>query len=161
MPAGDRRGDARRKFGGQRFAKGEPRGIELGIDRLGHRRKGQPAVAQRPRGKCHDRGGQRRQRTGRDVGRAAQRGDFALGNFRKQRRDQIGLAGEIAIDRARRDAGALRHRRDLHRRHAAFARRLPRRGDDRRMPGGEPARDILGAAIGHRRTGENRNRVTE
>ena len=73
VTAGDGRGDARRKFRGERFAKSEPRGIELGIDRLGDRRKGQPAVAQRPRGKCHDRGRERRQRTGRDVGGAAQR----------------------------------------------------------------------------------------
>ena len=106
MPAGDRRGDARRKFGGQRLAKGQPHGIELGIDRLASRRKGQTPVAQRPRGKGHDRGRERRQRTGRDVGGAAQRRDFAVGDFRQQRRDQIGLAGEIAIDRSRRDAGA-------------------------------------------------------
>ncbi len=46
---------------------------------------------------------------GRDVGGAAQCRDLALGDFRQQRRDQIGLAGEIAIDRAGRDAGALRH----------------------------------------------------
>ena len=150
MPAGDGRGDARRKFGGQRLAKRQPHGIKLGIDRLGGCRKGQPPVAQRPHGKCHDRGGERRQRTRRDGGGAAQCCDFALGYFRQQRRDQIGLAGEIAIHRSRSDPGAGRDRGDLHRRHAAFACRLPGRGDDGGMARSQPALDIFGAAIGHR-----------
>ncbi len=93
-------------------------------------------------------------------GGAAQRGDLALGDFAEQGGDEIGLAGEIAIDRARRDAGAPRDRRDLHRRHAAFARRRARRGDDRRMPGGKPARDIFGAAIGHRWFAKRESQMT-
>src|SRR5580704_10386976 len=150
------------EFSRQRFTKRKPRRVELGLDRLGNRRIGEAAVAQRPRRECHDRRCERRQRTGRDIGGAAQRADFALRDFRKHRRDQIGLARKIAIDRAGGDAGALRHRRDLHRRHAAFAGRVARRGDDRRMAGGEPAGDVFGAAIWHRLCAKwNRQRLPQ
>ena len=59
-----------------------------------------------------------------------------LGDLRQERGDEIGLRREITIDRARRDAGAGRDGGDLHRRHAAFARHLPRRRDDRVMARG-------------------------
>ena len=151
MTAGERRGDARRKFRGQRSAKRQPHRIDIGVHRFGDGRESEAAVAQRAGGKCHDRCGERRQRTRRDSGGSAQRADLAVGDFSEQCGDQIGLAGEIAIDGSGRDAGARGNGRDLHRRHAAFARRRPRRADDRRMPGREPAGDILGAAIGHGR----------
>ena len=72
----------------------------------------------------------------------------------EHRRDQIGLGREVAIDRAGGDAGARGDRRDLHRRHAAFARYLPRGGDDGVMARGQPAGDILRAAIGHDMAGQ-------
>jgi hypothetical protein len=68
--------------------------------------------------------------------------------------DQLGLRGEIAIERAGRDAGPRGDRRDLHRRHAAFRGERAGGGDDRLPALGQPAGDILGAAIGH---GANRD----
>ena len=71
----------------------------------------------------------------------------------RERRDelghQLGLGGEIAVDGAGRDAGALGHRRDLHRRDAAFRGERTRRRQDRVVPRGKLALDVVGAAIGH------------
>ena len=55
----------------------------------------------------------------------------AVGDLLQERGDEIALRREITIDRTRRDAGAGRDSGDLHRRHATFARHLPRRRDDR------------------------------
>ena len=60
MAVPDRRGDARGEFVGQQFPKFQPDRIERGIDRLGDRGEGEPALAQRPRGKAHDHANKRR-----------------------------------------------------------------------------------------------------
>jgi len=43
------------EFSRQRFTKRKPRRVEPCLDRLGNRRIGEAAVAQRPRRECHDR----------------------------------------------------------------------------------------------------------
>ena len=78
-----------------------------------------------------------------------QRTDLGFGNLTEQRGNEIDLGREITIDRTGRDAGALRHRHDLHCRHAAFAGDIASRHDDGVMPRREPALDIFGAAIRH------------
>ncbi len=80
-----RRPPSRRRCGlrnsaGERLAVLDAHRLDLGIDRLGDHRPGQPAVAQRARGKCRDRGGQRRDRARRRLGRAPHGADLALGN---------------------------------------------------------------------------------
>jgi hypothetical protein len=92
---------------------------------------------------------ERRQWTGRGVRRTAHGADLALGHARHQRADEIGFGGEVAVDRAGGDAGALGHRGDLDGRHAAIAGRLSCRGQDRVMAGRQAANDVFGAAIGH------------
>src|SRR5208282_2327500 len=67
----------------------------------------------------------------------------------EQRRNKIGLGREIAVDRPGRDAGAAGDCRDLHRRHAAFARRLPRRGNDGVAACRQAAGNVLCAAVRH------------
>ena len=147
--AGHGRDDAPGKLRRERFAQRRPRRVDFGFDRLGNRCEGEPAAAQRACGEGHDRRSKRRKRAGRGVAGTAQRGDLALGDFGKERRNQIGLRREVAIHRSRGNAGAGGDRRDLHRRHAAFARDLPRSGNDRVMACGQPSGDVLGAAIGH------------
>ncbi len=149
MAAVDGRADAPFDLGGQRTAIVLPGGIGIGVDRLRDHRPGEPAMRNARAPKRRDRGGQRRQRPRRGIGRAPHRLDLTLGNAFDQRADQFDLAGEIAIDRAGGDAGALRDRCDLHGRHAARGRRLARRLDDGVVAGVQPADDVLGAAIGH------------
>ena len=147
--AGDGRDDAPGKLRRERFAQRKPRRVGFGFDRLGNRCEGEAAAAQRTRGEGHDRRSKRGKRAGRGVGGTAQRGDLTLGNFGKERRNQIAFRREVAIHRSRGNAGAGGDRRDLHRRHAAFARGLPGSGNDRVVPCSQPSGDVLGAAIGH------------
>ena len=71
------------------------------------------------------------------------------GNLGNQFRDQLGLGGEVAVDRARRDIGPDRDRRDLNRRHPAFRRSLPRRREDRTAPGRKALNHLMRPPINH------------
>ena len=133
----------------ERLAVVLPHIVGLRVDRLREHGPGQTPVAQRPAAEGRDRGRQRRQRAWRRIGRPPHRLEFALRHAFDQRADQFDLAGEIAIERARRDAGALGNRRDLDRRHAARTGRRARGIDDGVVAGVEPANDVLGAAVGH------------
>jgi hypothetical protein len=50
--------------------------------------------------------------------------DLAPGHLVEQRCDEVGFPRKVTIHGAGRDAGAFGHRRNLHRRHATFARCL-------------------------------------
>ena len=102
----DRGRNPGREFGGKRPAKRNARRIEFGIDRLGDGGISQPTLAQRSHREGHDRSRERGQRTRRPVRGVAERANLAVGEFGQQRRNEVGLAGEVAIDRTRRDAGA-------------------------------------------------------
>ena len=149
MAAADRGVDARLQFGGERLAVIEPHRVDLGIDRLGDHRPGEPRSRSARAAKVAIAAASAD--SGPGAASAARRiaRDFALGDGGDQRGDQIGLGREIAIDRAGGDAGALGDRRDLHRRHAAFGGDRARGVDDRARGGGQPADDVVGAAIGH------------
>ena len=124
------------EFVDQRLPIGGARGVDLGLDRLGNQREGQPPAGEGARRERGDGRGQRRKRAGRRLGRTLQRGEFPRGKSRHQCGDEIGLGGEIAIDRAGRDPGAGGDRRHLHRGHAAFGRRIAGGGQDRIAAGG-------------------------
>jgi hypothetical protein len=82
-------------------------------------------------------GHERRQRARRRRRGAADGGDLLLGDDGHQRGDEISLGREIAVDGAGGEAGAFRHRDDLHRAHPAFARQRPRGRDYGLMAGGK------------------------
>ena len=75
--------------------------------------------------------------------------NFALGNLRQYRGNEIGLAWKVAVDGPGGDAGALRHGRDLHCRHAAFACRFACGSEDCGVPRRKPPLHIFGPAIRH------------
>ncbi len=103
--AGHGGADARREFGCKRLAIFDAHGIEFGVNRLGDRRKGKPAVAQRAHRKSRDRCRKRRQRTGRSARSAAQRSDFASGHFLAAAPPPDRSCPENIDRRCRRDAG--------------------------------------------------------
>jgi dipeptidyl aminopeptidase/acylaminoacyl peptidase len=70
------------EFVDQRLPVGGTRGIDVGLDRLGNQREGQPPAGKGPRGERGDGGRQRRKRTGRGLRRTLQRGQFARGKRR-------------------------------------------------------------------------------
>jgi hypothetical protein len=134
---------------GQRPPVGGTREVELGFDRLGDQREGEPRSGERACSERRDRRHQRGEWTGRRLCRALNRGDLALAERLHQRPYEPGLGGEVAIDRAGGDAGALGDRRDLHRRHAAFGGGVGGRGQDGGPSSGQPAGDVFRATIGH------------
>jgi hypothetical protein len=127
----------------------EPQRIELGIDRLADDRPGEPPFGERARRKRRQRGGQRRQRTGRGIGRRAHRGEFARRHIGDDFGNEIVFRREVAIDRACRDARALGHGRDLHGLQPGICRERDRRLDDRPLACGEPADHVFRAAVRH------------
>ena len=149
MAAGERGADARLERAGQRLAIFHPGVIHVAVDRLGDQRESEPPVGERAHAEGRDRGRQRRQRSRRRVRGLRQRRDLGLRQRRDQLGHQLGLGREVAVDRAGRDAGALGHRRDLHRRDAALRRQRARRRQDRVVPRGELASDVVGAPVGH------------
>ena len=149
MAGRDRRADMGRKFRRQPAPERQAVGRRIGFGRACQHGEGQPALPQGAGRECHDRGRQRRQRPRRRRGGAADGRDLLLGDDGHQRGDEIVLGREIAVDGAGGDAGAFRHRDDLHRAHPAFARQRPRRGDYGLMAGGKARDHPFRAAIGH------------
>ena len=96
-----------------------------------------------------DRGGQRRGRSGRGIGRAADRGEFVARDVGDQFGDQIRLRREIAIDGAGGDIGADRDRRDLHRGHAGFGGGIARGRENGAAPRRKALHDLMGPPIDH------------
>ena len=139
------------ELGGKRASQRQPRPLDIRVDGFRDQAPGEAALAQRTRREGRDRGGERRKRPRRGLGGGADRADLDLGDGRDQRGHELGLGREVAIDRAGRDAGARRDRRDLHRAHAGFRRKRTRGLNDRIVTGGKPPDDILGAAIDHER----------
>ena len=124
------------EFVDQRLPIRGARGVNLGLDRLGNQRERQPPAGEGARGERGDGRGQRRKRPGRRLGRTFQCGELPRRKSRHQCSDEIGLGGEIAIDRAGRDPSTGGDRRHLHRGHAAFGRRVAGGGQDRIAAGG-------------------------
>jgi hypothetical protein len=96
-----------------------------------------------------DGGGQRRGRPWSCIRRAADRGQFVARDLGDQFGNQLGLGGEVAVDGAGRDIGANRDGGDLHRRHAALGRSVPRRRQDGATPRRQPLYDLMGSPIHH------------
>ncbi len=94
-------------------------------------------------------GGERRGRPGSGIRRAADRRQLVARHLGDQFGNQLGLGGEVAVDGAGRDIGADRNRGDLHRRHAAFGRSVPRRRQDGATPRRQPLYDLMGSPIDH------------
>ena len=150
MAAVDRGPDARLQFGGERLAEIEPHGVDVGIDRLGDHRPGQPPLVERaarrrsryrPRAPTAARARRRRPPSWRRV-----RGRRWRRPVRRRDRSWTGSSDRPCRRRCRRA-----------RRPAAICtapcrprRRCARRGvEDRLLALGQAADDILGAAIGH------------
>ena len=87
----DRGGKACLEFGRKLAPVRQPHALGVGVDAFGDHRPGEPSLAQRARGECHDRSGQCRERTGRRIGRTPDRADLILGHIRRERADQFGL----------------------------------------------------------------------
>ena len=92
---------------------------------------------------------QRRRRPGCCIRGAADRGQFVARDVGDQFGNQIRLGGEIAVDGAGGDIGADRHRRDLHRGHAAIGSGIPRRRQNGAAPRREALYDLMGPPIDH------------
>src|SRR5262249_20803012 len=75
--------------------------------------------------------------------------NLLAGKIGHDRRNQLGLGGEIAIDRAGRDAGPLGDRHDLDRRYALFGQRVTCSRQDRLPARSELADYSLGLPVGH------------
>ena len=75
--------------------------------------------------------------------------EFAFRRDADQCRHQFDLGGEISVDRAGGDPGALRNGCDLQGRHAALGRHRPGSRKDRLMAGSLLASSVSGAPIGH------------
>ena len=108
-------------------AAGEPRHRDVDIDRFGQNAPGELALRQHMHGNGGDGAGERRGRPWSCIRRAADRRQFVARDLGDQFGNQLGLGGEITIDGPGRDIGADRNRRDLHCRHAAVGRSVPRR----------------------------------
>ena len=137
------------EFVDQRLPIHGARDVNLGLDRLGNQREGQPPTGKGARRERGDGGGERRKRAGRRLRRAFQRRQFARGKLRRQRGDEIGLGREIAIDRTGGDPGADGDRCDLDRGHSAFGRGLAGGRENCGPAGGKPTDDIFGLAVRH------------
>src|SRR5262249_20527049 len=145
------------EFAGERLPIGGARGVDFGFDRFGQQREGEAAPLERARGEGGDRRRQRRQRPGRCLGGALERGHLARAKRRHERGDELGLGGEIAIDRAGGDTGTRGDRRNLNRRHAAFGRGVAGGRQDRIVAGGGLAGNVCRSAGGGFGSREEKN----
>ena len=130
--------------------------VDLGLDRLGEQREGKPPPREGVRREGGDRGRQCRERTGRRLCCLAEGGHLTLGERRHERRDELGLGREIAVDRAGGDTGALGDRRNLNGGHAIGRRDLAGRRQDCVVTGGKPADHVFRSAVGHANLGSNK-----
>ena len=163
--ADDRRGDqvdvARRELaaldalaqrGGEQVGVGaaehEPLGLDRRVDRLGEQRVGARRLGQRAAGEDLDPGGDPlgRRQLGAD---ARQRVDLALGRAAEDLGDEVGLRGEVAVDRAGRHAGAARD--GLHRGGgvAALGEQVERGAHDALAHVGGAGAGAVGGPVGH------------
>ena len=132
------------------------RTVDLRLDRLGGQGEGKPPPRERARREGGDGGRERRERSGRRLCCFAESGHLTLGQRRHERRDEFGLGREVAVDRARRDTGALGDRRNLHGRHPVGRRDLAGRRQDCVVTGGKPADHIFRSAVGHANLDSNK-----
>ena len=148
--AGAHRGvDPGSNLAGDFAATGETRYRDIDIDRFGQNAPGELALRQHMHGNGGDGGGECRGRPRRGIRRAADRRQLVARHLGDQFGNQLGLGGEVAVDRAGRDIGADRNRGDLHRHHAALGRSVPRRRQDGATPRGQPLYDLIGSPIDH------------
>src|SRR5262245_50506885 len=149
MAGSNRGGDALFHFTDQCTAKPEPQGIDVRVDRLGSQRPGESPLLQCPCCKSGDAGSQGRQRPRCSIGSGPHCSELALRRAGYHFADKIVLRGKIAIHGACGDVSALRHGSNLHRAHAFLAGDRLRRIENCLLTLGEPARNVLRAAVGH------------
>jgi len=151
MILSDRRTDAHFQFCGDGAAEIQTQCIDIGVDRLGHNRPGQPPVMQGPCGENRNASGNRRKRPGGGITSRVHCDELATCGSGNDFGDEVILGRKIAVNRAGGDVGALCDSGDLHRAHALFADDRLRCAEDRLLTLCEPAGHILGAAVRHAR----------
>ena len=130
----------------------EALGLDRGVDRLGQQRPGEAAPGERAAGEGLGAGGDPLGGGGavRRRGGLAHRVDLALRGLAEDLGEELGLGGEVAVDRADRDSGPLGDGGDRRVDVAALGDQLKRRGDDALADLGPARLGPLGAPVGHR-----------
>ena len=153
VSAGERGRDESFEFARDGRAVGRTRNVDVGFDRLGQQRKRQPPPRERARREGRERRRQRGQRARRRTGGLRQRGNLSGRQHLDQSGDQFRFRGEIAVDRAGRDAGPLGDRRNLNGGHAALGGGSLGGRQNRFVTGGQLADHIFSLPVRH---GESR-----